>query len=187
MSTEKRRRGRVSKVNMLPEQVKQQLDEMLRDGRLTQVEILETINAQVPESSRLSAAGVNRYASKMESAGARIREAREVSQQWIAKLGTAPQGEVSSVLIEMVRTLAFDSVLSASNSDQPVEPKFIKELAVGVEKLERAATLNQKRELEIREQERAEAADRVEAAAVQRGLNPDDVSYWRGLVLGVDQ
>ncbi len=174
----KKGRGHRSKVDLLPEELKKHLDEMLRDGRLQQSEILEIINQKIddaglPEDDKLSRSGLNRYSVKMEAAGSRIREAREVSKQWVAELGTAPEGEVSKILIEMVRTMAFDTVLKASEGDDPVHPKFIKELAIGVEKLEKAASESTKREREIREQVLAEQKEKLDELKQDGELDQD--------------
>lgn len=154
---EKPTRGRRSKVHLLPDDIKQQLDAMLRDGRLQQQEILDVINqsigkAGLPTDAKLSRTGLNRYSTRMEEVGSRIRQAREVSQQWVATLGTEANGSVSSILVEMIRTLAYETTINSLHSGILMEPKLIKELAVGVERLEKAASENQKRTADIRKQ-----------------------------------
>jgi len=182
-------RGHRSKVDLLPSELKKKLDEMLRDGRLQQNEILEIINQDIDDAGlsddKLSRSGLNRYSVKMESAGSRIREAREVSKQWVAELGSAPEGEVSKILIEMVRTMAFDTVLKASEGDEPVHPKFIKELAIGVEKLEKAASESTKREREIRAELQAEQDKNLQKEAKAQGMDESQVQFWREKVLGI--
>lgn len=74
---------------------------------------------------KLSRSGLNRYATSMETVGQRIREARAISDQWISKLGTEPTGEVSQLLIEMVRTWHLTSV-KMSDSGETVEPKMLR-------------------------------------------------------------
>jgi Bacteriophage Mu, Gp27 len=190
MKAERKTRGKPSKVNQLPDAIKNKLDQLLRDGRLTQTAILEKINkmideAELDEDEQLSKSGLNRYSNKMQAIGSRIAQARAVSEQWVAKLGDKPSGDVSKILIEMVRTLAFDSVLDASNADQPVHPKFIKDLAIGIEKLEKAATESTKREKEIRKAFAEEAAALVEDAAVQAGLTTDGANAIKREILGI--
>ncbi len=187
---ERKTRGKPSKVNQLPDAIKSKLDQLLRDGRLTQTAILNKINkmieeAELAQDEQLSKSGLNRYSSKMQEIGSRIAQARAVSEQWVAKLGDKPSGDVSKILIEMVRTLAFDSVLDASNSDQPVHPKFIKDLAIGIEKLEKAATESTKREKEIRKAFAEEAAALVEDAVVQAGLTSDGANAIKREILGI--
>ncbi len=64
-------RGRLSKVDLLPDSIREQLHQMLREKRHTQEEIREAINALIdehnlPEEMQLSRTGLNRYAIRME-------------------------------------------------------------------------------------------------------------------------
>jgi len=187
---ERKTRGKPSKVHQLPDNIKAKLDELLREGKLTQSTILDKVNRLIEEaglddSDKLSKSGINRYSTNMQTVGQRIAEARAVSEQWVAKLGDKPSGDVSKILIEMVRTIAFDSVLDASNSAEPVHPKFIKDLAIGIEKLEKAATESTKREKEIRKAFAEEAAALVEGAAQQAGLTSDGADAIKREILGI--
>lgn len=185
--SERKGRGRRSKVHKLPADIKNTLDELLRNGRMTQQDILREVNAlaKAAGADTLSRSGLNRYSTKMEQMGSRIREAREVSDAWISKLGTEPSGEVSQLLIEMVRTLAFDSVLQHAESDEPLEPKFIKELSIGIEKLEKAAETSQKRELELRKQFAAEAAEQAAEVAASAGMTQAGIDAIKREILGI--
>jgi hypothetical protein len=188
--SDKRTRGKPSKIDQLPDDIKSELIELLRDKSVTQTEVLERVNtlireAGLPEEEHISRSGLNRYATRMATVGSRIQEAREVSKQWVDQLGGKPTGEVSKVLIEMVRTLAFDQVLKLSESGEAVPPKFIKELAVGVEKLEKAATESTKREKEIRKAMAEEAAERAAEVAKAAGLTADGAAQIKREILGI--
>lgn len=146
-----------SSIDRLPEDVREQLQALLRDPRVTQLDATARINAildEVDHDERLSKSAVNRYAVRMDKIGARLRQSREVAKMWIGKLGAAPQGEVGKLLNEMVRTLAFEATLKMTEGDAPVEPRMLKDLAVAIDRLERAASENVKREEKIREKER---------------------------------
>ena len=85
--TDKNTRGRASKVDLLPPNIKTQLAMMLRDKQFSQAQILEEINDLIrdcglDESYQLSRTGLNRYANRMEKVGARIRQSREVAEVW---------------------------------------------------------------------------------------------------------
>ena len=188
--TDKPKRGRASKINLLPDKLQSELHRLLRDKSHTQIDVLNAINDLIKNegldsSLVLSRSGLNRYATSMEAVGARIREARAVSEQWITQLGTSPEGDVSKILIEMVRTLAFDSVLTMSNEEKPVSPKLLKELAIAVEKLEKAASESQKRELETRKIMATEAGKVVEATAKEFGLSLEFVEKLKDDILGL--
>lgn len=186
----KPKRGRRSKVQLLPEQIKTQLDEMLRDGRLEQQEILAVINTAIeskglPDEVKLSKSGLNRYATRMEGVGSRIRQAREVAETWTAKLGNAPTSEVGKLLQEVVRTMAFDTGMSMSESGEPVEPKALSQLALAIQRIEQAAMASHKREKEIRQVFAEEAAEAAETVAKQQGLTADGVRALKAEILGI--
>lgn len=183
-------RGKPSKIKLLPEAIKAKLDELLRDGKMTQAAIVDHVNtlildAGLSEEDQISKPGINRYSTQMHTAGQRISEARAVSEQWVAKLGDKPSGDVSQILIEMVRTLAFEQVLNKSQSGDAVEPKFIKDLATGIDKLEKAASTSHKRAKEIRNEFAAQAAEAAENVAKQAGLTSEGITLIKNEILGI--
>ena len=178
-----------SSIDRLPEDIREQLQGLLRDPRVTQLGATARINAIMEEEGhpeRLSKSSVNRYAVKMEEVGSKLRQSREVAKMWIGKLGAEPQGEVGKLLNEMVRTLAFEVTMRlAEGNVDDVEPKMIKELATGIHRLERAASENTKHDEEIRKRVLAEAAERAGDAAQAQGMTEEQARFWREKVLGV--
>lgn len=166
MGAERRTRGRMSRIDRLDPAVKAQLDKMLR-GRVPQAEILERL------SGHFSRSGLNRYATKMEAVGARIRETRSIAEAWIARLGDEPTGEVGQLAIEVLRTIAFDFVVRAAGGvdeeeEAPaLDAEAIGDLALAIQRLERAADLGRAREGKMR----AALAEQVEPAARAQGLS----------------
>jgi len=177
-----------SSIDRLPESIREQLMAMLRDPRLTQVAVREKINAILEEDGhpqRLSYSAVNRYKLRMDKIGARLKQSREVARMWIGKLGAEPQGEVGKLLNEMVRNLAFDATLAMADQDDPVEPKMLRDLAVAIEKLEKAASENVRRDEQIRRQA-LEAAAKVAGSSVkQKGLSDDAAEEIKRKILGI--
>jgi hypothetical protein len=179
-----------SSIDRLPEDIRDQLQELLRDPRVTQLDATASINAILEDeghAERVSKSAVNRYALKMEEVGAKLRQAREISKMWIGKLGAAPQGEVGKLLNEMVRTLAFDAVVTMAEGETPIQPKMIKDLAIGIERLEKAASENVKREEEIRRRALEEAAAKVDKITKKGGLSADTITAIRAEILGISQ
>jgi hypothetical protein len=151
-----------SSIDRLPEDIREKLQELLRDPRVTQLDATARINEILEAEGhpdRLSKSAVNRYAVKMEEVGQKLLETREVAQMWIGKLGAEPQGEVGKLLNEMVRTLAFRMAMRASDDDEGLDPKLIKNLAVSVYRLEKAAMENLQAEEKIRKKERERLKD----------------------------
>ena len=150
-------RDQQSSIDRLPDDIREKLNEMLRDPRLTQIAVREKINAILEDDGheeQLSYSAINRYKLKMDKVGEKIRQSREVAKMWIGRLGAEPQGEVGKLLNEMVRNLAFDATVAMAEGEAPVEPKMLKDMAIAIDRLERAASENVKREEEIRRIER---------------------------------
>jgi len=180
----------VSTIDRLPDDIRTQLQELLRDPRVTQLEAARQINAILEAEGhpdRVSKSAVNRYAVKMEAVGAKLRQSRDVAKMWIGRLGAAPQGEVGKLLNEMVRTLAFEATMAMAEGEAPIEPKMLKDMAIAIERLEKASSENVKREEEIRKRALSEAADVVEETARQQGLDKEQAQFWREQVLGISK
>ncbi|MGQ3663277.1 DUF3486 family protein [Citrobacter braakii] len=187
---EKRTRGRVSKVDLLPQSIQRELNNLLADKKNTQQDIRAAINELIdehglPPKMKLSRSGLNRYAVDMETAGSKIREMNAIAEQWTNKIDIEKSGETSKLLIQIVRSLAFDVVLKMQNGDGKIDPKGLRELSVAIEKLEKAATESNKREQEIRRQMALEAADAAEDAAKSAGLSAEGAAVIRKQILGL--
>ena len=174
-----------STVDLLPDDIKARLQELLRDPRVTQLDATRRINEilEAEGHDRLSKSSVNRYAVRMEKVGRKIRQGREVAKMWIGKLGAEPQGEVGKLLNEMVRSLAFEAAMTAAESTGPIEPKMLKDLALAVQRLEKAAKSNIETERKIREQLKEEAARAVEAEAKRQGASATTIDKLREAIM----
>lgn len=177
--------AKASTIKTLPPDILEQLQALLRDPRVTQLDATARINTILAEQGAepVSKSAVNRYALRMAEVGSKLQQSREIAQMWIGKLGSEPQGEVGKLLNEITRNLAFDAVMQLSESEEPAAPGAIKELAIAIEKLEKAASVNQARDAAIRKAALEEAAQRVDEAGKAQGLDVDQVKFWREKVL----
>ncbi|KOO57259.1 Mu-like prophage FluMu protein gp27 [Rheinheimera sp. KL1] len=191
--TDKVTRGRRSKVDLLPEAIRQELDSKLRDGRLTQQDVLDYINdlidqSQLPpedkEELKLSRSGLNRYASHLETIGKDLREIREVSNALVAQLGDKPTGDVSRMILEIGRTQLFKAMMTNSSKEE-MDIGMIKDAMLAAQRLEAAAMHSHKREKEIRQLFAAEVAAATEKVAKSAGLTADGVALLKREILGI--
>ncbi|HEA6378346.1 TPA: DUF3486 family protein [Escherichia coli] len=183
-------RGRLSKVDLLPDSIREQLHQMLREKRHTQEEIREAINALIdehnlPEEMQLSRTGLNRYAIRMEKVGAKIRASREMAEVWAAKLGSAPTSDVGKLLMEFVKTLAFETSMLMAEDDKPVAPKALGQLALVAQRLEAAAMTSHKREKAIRDAFAQEMAEKTEELVRTGGLSGGAADTIKREILGI--
>ena len=184
--------GRKSSVEILPPDILEKLQELLRDPRVSQFEATLKINdvlEQMGHQERVSNSAVNRYSQRMEKAGARLKESREMAKMWIGKLGSTPQGEVGKLLNEIIRTLAFETTMKMTEDEEPVSPKMLSQLALAVQRLEASATDNVKRDEEIRKQARVrateEAAETAASVGKASGLSQAAVTEIKNKILGI--
>lgn len=182
--------GVKSTVDLLPEEARNKLNELLRTPAFTQKQVADIMNAflvDIAEEPVMSQRIINRYAAKMDKVGNRLQQSRQVAEMWIGKLGAEPQGQVGQLLNEVVRNLAFDTALKLSESEgeEPVHPKLIKDLAKAISDLEKAASDNEKRSAEIRRKAREEAAAQATATAKAAGVSEATIDRIRRDVLGM--
>ena len=173
-------RGRMSRIDQLDQDLKEELNRLLRSG-VPQKEIIERLRQPLEARGEppLSRSGVNRYATRMESVTRRIRESREVAKAYIARIGEEPTGEVGQLTIEILRTLAFDAAamprLDEDGDPIPLDVDAIGDLALAINRLERAADIGRSREAKLR----AAVAKEAEQAGLRAGLSDDTAAEIR--------
>lgn len=183
----KHTRNRKSRIKQLPKAIKEQLDALIREGRMTQGQILEQVNQLCAAHGEepVSQSGLSRYSRQMDEMGKKIRELREVSSVWVSKLGEAPTSDTGKMLLEAVRTLAADVILNMGGEGGKVDPKALNQLALVMQRVEQAAMASHKREQEIRQAFAAEAADMAEQALANQGMTASTIETIKKEILGI--
>lgn len=174
-------------IDRLPAEVREALHGWLRDPAISQVETTRRVNdllaAAGDESQRVSKSAVNRYAVRMKEVGKTLLESREVADVWIGKLGSEPGGRVGHLVIELVRTIAFDVslVLQKETLDPESVPRVLsalRSLSLTVQRLERSSEISERRARQIRREAAEELAREVEerrAKEPRRQFTGDDI------------
>lgn len=177
-----------SSIKTLPPQLLEQLQDWLRDPCITQAQATERLNdllIEIGEKPR-SKSAVNRYSIQMNEVGEHIRQSRELAEMWVGKFGNAPQGKIGQLLNEIIRNLAFNTALNMSEGEGIVEPKLLKDLAIAIEKLENASTINEKRQREIEKAILEKASEKTEKLVTEAGLSEDTVKMIKNQILGLN-
>lgn len=173
-------RGRPSRIDGLPPEIRAYIDRRLREGATQAAVRTETAGmlAEIDEAP-LSAGGLNRYTSRVERAGRRIRESRAAADAWVARYGEeAASGNVGRLVIETLRTVVHDLVHRMEeglDADEPPSVAAINELALAVQRLERADELSVARERQLR----AALAAEAETVARAAGISDDTAAALR--------
>lgn len=186
-----------STIDRLPPEIKIQLREWLQDPRLSQLQVTDRTNELLDElglPERVTKSSVNRAAQRWKKVDGRIRQQREVSEMFIAKVGAAPQGQSGLMINELLRTIAcevteklLDINLSDDDADLPAIIDQVKALSLTMQRLESAATSNIKREAEIKKQLIDQVVGEVKKKAVDGTFqfDPEAVEYIAGALYGL--
>ena len=191
MADDRKTRGRASKVDLLPEQIRNQLHQMLRERAIPQSDILDAINDLIDEegldeSMRLSRSGLNRYATQVEQVGAHLRELREMTGALTAQLGDKPMGETTKLILELGRSQLFRAMMQqVEDPEATVDVDMLKNAMLAAQRLESTAMASHKREKEIRRAFAEEAANAVTSELRgEDGMSEELESRIRGILLG---
>lgn len=184
--------GRSSTIDRLPPDILKQLNVLLADPRCSQVDAAHRINFILSQEGhgRVSKSAVNRYAIRMNEVGRRLKERHQVADIWVGRFGRLPQGQMGQLIIQMVHGLAFDAGMKLSEGEMDAENmpgtvKMLKDLAVMLERTERAASLNADREKDIRKQAAEEAAEAAEKTLASQGMSRNSIDTLKREILGI--
>ncbi|EIG0314801.1 DUF3486 family protein [Salmonella enterica] len=190
---DKSTRGRVKKVDLLPDSIRKPLLEMLREKRLTQVQVREEINrlieeAGLPDEMKLSRGAVWRLASENEEVARDLRDLREQTKAMVAELGDKPTGDTTALILEMTRSLLFRKLRAARRDledDSEIDIGLLKNIMLAVQRLESAAERSMKREKEIRAAFAEEMANAVtDELRGTDGMSEQLEARIRGVLMG---
>lgn len=190
------RRGKPSKVDLLPEDIKKRLDEMLRDKRFSQAEILDAVNSLIIESGLdegaiISRSGLSRHAQKTEAIGQKLRDLRESTKALTAELGDKPTGDTTKLILEMGRSQLFRAMqqqMMNPDEDAEVDINTIKDAMLAAQRLEQTAMAAHKRQQEIEKAYAEQLAKDLDAKVKNENLpqTADDmVAFFKRDILGL--
>lgn len=190
---DKSTRGRVKKVDLLPDSIRKPLLEMLREKRLTQVQVREEINrlieeAGLPDEMKLSRGAVWRLASENEEVARDLRDLREQTKAMVAELGDKPTGDTTALILEMTRSLLFRKLRAARRDledDGEIDIGLLKNTMLAIQRLESAAERSMKREKEIQVAFAEKMADAVtKELRGTDGMSEQLEARIRGVLMG---
>lgn len=181
---------RPSTIKQLPEKIRAQVDFMLTEGGWTIDQVVDYLAEAGHPRSR---SAVGRYKQNLDQVAAKLRESREVVDALVQELGPeAREGKHGRLLVEILRKLAFDSLLKQMDSDDPaMEPGDFFFLAKALREMSAATRLDQDFEEKLRSQVMKEAARKLETAeqearrAGEKGLSAERLAQLRREFLGV--
>ena len=184
MSAPRATRGRTGRIDALPAALRERIDALLRAG-VSQREIIARLERPLAEAGEppLSPAGLCRYAARAAEIGRWLQEGRAIADTLVDRFGERPAGRTGDLAVEVLRTAVFDLVVAARRDGQ-ADPETVGQLALAIQRLERTAQMSQRREIELRREIAAEAADAAGAEARRRGISPETEAAIRAAIQG---
>lgn len=187
----KRGRGRLSSIDMLPEEAQPHVSEALAELRARkkpQSQILQVLNLKlgaIEGASPISRSAFNRKALWWAAYGAQLEHAREIAAVVGEKLEAAPEGDVGLLLSETLKTMIFDVLTEASLSNKSPSMVMLGVAAEAVRNLEKARELSVATRAKIDKEFRAKAGKAIDKVAKEKGLAADTVKAIKSQILGL--
>lgn len=192
------RRGKPSKIDLLPEEIKKKLDEMLRDSGNSQADILVAVNqlileAGLDENATISRSGLSRHAQKTEAIGKRLRELRATTKALTAELGDKPAGDTTKIILEMGRSQLFAAMqhqMLNPDDEGGVDIGMIKDAMLAAQRLEATAMAAHKREKEIQKAYAEQLAQELDEKAKNDALpqtQEEMMAFFKRDILGLNR
>lgn len=153
----------MGRIDALDDEFKGLVHRYLRTG-LPLTEIQRIVNDALADAGEkpLSYSSLNRYAARVEQSAHRMRQAREMARVWKTRFGEEPDEDLTALMVDMLQTEVFEAITRLQQSDEALDAETVNQLALGMQRLARAAEISAKREREIR---------REAAAAAKREMN----------------
>lgn len=189
--TTKHTKHRLSKIDKLPDEIKSQLNMLLRDGRMSQTDIRNEINDLIKDAGieddeeYIKRNALSRYSQQFRKGMERYQQAQELTQKWVHQFGEMPQTDISRALIEIGKSQVFDFQMKAIEEDETIDPKTLGHMALAIKRLQEAQTGSVKLEKEIRKQAMEDAAEVAEEAAKNIGMTSEGAKTIRNQILGL--
>ncbi len=182
--------GRKSNIDKLPDELREKLRELLNNSSVTQAEIVEVINEKAGEPV-LSTSSVNRYALRMQKQIEKTKQAREVAEAYMNKMGGNTRNQLGKVVNEQIRLMSFELMTDIEElkengeTDPGLVIDLIYKVSRGLKELEQAEKLNAERESDIRKEALNEAAATAEKQLKKEGLSNDSIIRIKKEILGI--
>lgn len=168
--------ARRSTIEQLPRELADLCHRLIRDGR-TIHEITDALNELGADVSK---SAVGRYTKGAREKMEHYREAQAVAGQWVSQLNEDPGSDVSSLLAEMLKTVAFQTIASMGTEqgelDKNGKPKAPKAmdlmlLAKAIRDMEASTKQSLERRAAIEKAAMQRAADKAGEVGTRAGLS----------------
>lgn len=174
-----------SSIDRLPEPVRVQIGELRRQGR-TIDEILDHLAQLDVEVSR---SALGRHVKSLAEIGDQMRRAETMAKFVVERFGEESDDRLGRANMRILQGALLE-LLTEERVDEEGQPVRLsageaKELSLSIQRLVSAQRMDAERELRLRREFAAKAADQVESAAKTKGLTAETAAFLKRAVLGI--
>jgi len=170
-----------STIRKLPDELRAEVDRLLRDGKVTLVQIVEHLRAMGADVSK---SAVHRYSQDYERMAEDIRLTREMARAVGREVRDDVDGNATQMLVESLHALLLKSRMQLADSGD-IDAKSVSDLAKAVKDLQTASKSSAEMRLKLREQVAREAAQVVDEVAPKEGLSTATIETIKERILGI--
>lgn len=183
--------ARKSSITFLAPPIKAEVDRLIREGRYTIDDIVAHLRGLGVPRDEISRSAVGRYKQKAEKQMERWKEAQELAATWSKKWEDDPDGDVSQLLGQMLRSVAYQVMADLGDREEVADAgevmflaKALKDLAHS-EKLRADVAIIVRRELRKLTEQKLDEIEKEKASDGQRRFDPDTLRRVREEIYGI--
>jgi hypothetical protein len=161
----RKRRKRLSSIDLLPKDVREALNEAIAEGRMSVDDLWGLVKEKGGDDVDVSRSAVGRYKVREERAMAAYQQMQKMSEVWAKEREKDPTGAISMLLGEQTKTIVFRRLMSMSPGEiEKADPRDLNFLASTIKSISAADKIGAEREAMIRDRALKEQRRKQEAA-----------------------
>lgn len=169
-----------SSIKQLPDDLREEVDRALLDGRLTLRQIVDLVRQK---GAAVSLSAMGRYSQTFEEIAQELRFTREMATS-VGKSLENTDGDAGRLVIESLQSLLLRARMQVANADQ-LDSEEVGKLARAAKDLQQALKANVEVELKVRDRALKDAAAAIASEGAEKGLSADVVEAFQQRVLGL--
>lgn len=186
---ERRGRGRLNSIELLPDWAEPAVlnaYKALRDQKVTQLEILDSFNAElrllamqqgITDPPVISRSAFNRKSMRLARLAARLAETREIASVLAARLEDGGDEKLTLMASEAIKSIVFDALDNAGEIvASPATAEMMANFASAVKSAEQTKKITADTKLMIERRFRQDTEKAISTAAARQGLSEEQAA-----------
>jgi len=179
-----------SKISQLPQDLRDELIDRIMESNFADYDghhawlVAQIMERGIELDDPISRSAIARMGKRHKSVSKRMQEIRLMQKEF-----ASDPVHTNRTTNQMLQLIAFAKTRDAFDGSVEVDADFLKDMALTLGRMEKAAAINEDRERDIREDERAiaqaAAAEKAGDVAQQAGVSSETVARIRRDVLGM--